>query len=168
MIKEFNIIEERFLMLPSASDLGFFIEVANTNNMSRAAERLGVTQPALSQGMKRLEHAFDQQLLLRGKGGVTLTKAGEKLALNARKLLEDWEKLRGIGKSNQDARSKVWEHAGVALMLSKRMGKYRITTDPEGSRLMRLRLRFRKEIDFLVAYGQQANKSPKETDTFYK
>jgi DNA-binding transcriptional LysR family regulator len=71
-------------MLPNSADLSFFLEVSNTGTMSRAAERLGVTQPALSQSMKRLEIVFDKQLLLRGKGGVTLTKAGEKLAGGAR------------------------------------------------------------------------------------
>ncbi len=81
-------------MLPNASDLQFFLEVAKTLNMSRASERIGITQPALSQAVKRLEHSFGQDLLLRSKGGVTLTKAGEKLAFKARELLDAWEKLR--------------------------------------------------------------------------
>ncbi len=81
-------------MLPNANDLNFFIEVAKAGNMSRAAERLGMTQPALSQAMKRLESAFDQQLLLRSKSGVVPTKAGEKLAIQARALLDQWQHLK--------------------------------------------------------------------------
>ena len=74
-------------MLPNPNDLRFFIEVSRTHNLSRAAERLGVTQPALSQGMRRLEQNIGQQLLLRGKGGVKLTKCGEKLVFKAKHLL---------------------------------------------------------------------------------
>jgi len=81
-------------MLPNANDLHFFLEVAKVGNMSRAAERLGVTQPALSQSVKRLETAFENQLLLRSKSGVVLTKAGEKLSLEARALLEQWQHLK--------------------------------------------------------------------------
>lgn len=109
-------------MLPNAADLSFFLEVSNTGNMSRAAERLGVTQPALSQSMKRLEAAFDQQLLLRGKGGVTLTKAGEKLATGARGLLDDWEALKvdsAKDAENLRGRYSLGVHSSVALYTVK-------------------------------------------------
>ncbi len=109
-------------MLPNAADLSFFLEVANTSNMSRAAERLGVTQPALSQSMKRLETAFDQQLLLRGKGGVTLTKAGEKLASGARQLIEDWERLKENSAKDEEnlrGRYSLGMHSSVALYTVK-------------------------------------------------
>ncbi len=109
-------------MLPNAADLSFFLEVANTGNMSRAAERLGVTQPALSQSMKRLEIAFDQQLLLRGKGGVTLTKSGEKLFTGARALLDDWESLKeesAKDAENLRGRYSLGLHSSVALYTVK-------------------------------------------------
>ncbi len=80
-------------MMPNANDLVAFIEVTSTGNLSRAAERLGVTQPALSQAMKRLEQAMDTQLLLRSKSGVVPTRAGNKLLAEARQLLEQWERL---------------------------------------------------------------------------
>ncbi len=80
-------------MMPNANDLMAFIEVTGTGNLSRAAERLGVSQPALSQAMKRLESAMDTQLLLRSKSGVVPTRAGNKLLSEARQLLEQWERL---------------------------------------------------------------------------
>lgn len=80
-------------MMPNANDLLAFIEVTSTGNLSRAAERLGVSQPALSQAMKRLESAMDTQLLLRSKSGVVPTRAGNKLLTEARQLLEQWERL---------------------------------------------------------------------------
>ena len=37
-------------------------------------------------------------------------------------------------------------------MISNRMSKYLISADPEGSRLMRVRLIFRKKLDILMVY----------------
>jgi LysR family transcriptional regulator, cell division regulator len=81
-------------MLPNPNDLTFFLEVGKTKNISRAAERLGVTQSALSQGMKRLEGTMGVPLLVRVKTGVHLTRAGEKLFIEGRELLIQWEKIR--------------------------------------------------------------------------
>jgi DNA-binding transcriptional LysR family regulator len=81
-------------MLPNANDLHSFLEIVRTKNLSRAAERVGLSQPALSQAIKRLEHNFGAQLLIRSKGGVTPTKSGEKLAIRAKNLLDEWEKLK--------------------------------------------------------------------------
>ncbi|MBT3583904.1 MAG: LysR family transcriptional regulator [Halobacteriovoraceae bacterium] len=105
-------------MLPNPNDLRFFIEVSRTHNLSRAAERLGVTQPALSQGMRRLEQNIGQQLLLRGKGGVKLTKCGEKLVFKAKHLLEDWEKIKEEAeRDGEDLRGRysIGMHSSVAL-----------------------------------------------------
>ena len=88
-------------MLPHASDIQYFLEVIKTKNISRAAERIGITQPALSQSVKRLENAFGQQLLLRGKGGVKLTRAGEKLAIKGKQLIDDWYKIKEEAKKDE-------------------------------------------------------------------
>lgn len=61
------------------SDVANFIQVARTLNITRAAERLGIGQPALSQSIQRLEYYFGVQLLDRFKTGVRLTAAGERL-----------------------------------------------------------------------------------------
>ena len=105
-------------MLPNANDLTFFIEVANTGNLSRAAERLGVSQPALSQAMKRLEESFESQLLLRSKSGVVLTKAGEKLNHEARALLEYWLNLKEESMKDEEQVRGIYRlgiHSSVAL-----------------------------------------------------
>jgi DNA-binding transcriptional LysR family regulator len=81
-------------MLPSHNDLIYFVEVASTLNLSRAAERLGVSQPSLSLSIQRLEHQMGISLLMRSKRGVTLTPAGTKLSIHVKRLLQDWEKLR--------------------------------------------------------------------------
>ena len=55
--------------------------------MSRAAERVGRTQAALSQQVKRLEMAVQQTLMIRTGRGITLTMHGERLLLHAQKIL---------------------------------------------------------------------------------
>jgi len=61
-------------MGPNYSDLVYFLEVSNTLNISRAAERLGITQPSLSLAIKRTEDSIGSQLLIRSKSGVKQIK----------------------------------------------------------------------------------------------
>lgn len=88
-------------MLPSPSEVQYFLEVAGTLNISRAAERLGITQPTLSLSIQRLEQSIGSPLLLRGKTGVRLTRAGTRFAAQARALLDQWEKLRNDARSEE-------------------------------------------------------------------
>lgn len=81
-------------MIPSPADLTYFIEVADALNLSRAAERLGISQPSLSLAMRRLEQAVGAPLLTRGKRGVALTQAGKQLLAYARQLMQTWEGVR--------------------------------------------------------------------------
>ena len=81
-------------MRPNFDDLSYFLEVANTKKLSRAAERLGITQPSISAAMKRLELSFDTELLVRSRNGVQLTKAGRELHCQGRKFLADWTHLK--------------------------------------------------------------------------
>ncbi len=81
-------------MLPSATDLTYFLEVVQTKNISRASERLGISQPSLSVSLQRLEHSVGTSLLHRTKKGTHLTPAGERLYLKSRELLQQWEALR--------------------------------------------------------------------------
>ena len=55
--------------------------------MSRAAERVGKTQAALSQQVKKLELAVQQPLMIRSSRGITLTSHGERLLEHAQKVL---------------------------------------------------------------------------------
>ncbi len=80
-------------MIPSPAELNYFVEIANTLNISRAAERLGISQPSLSLAVKRLEDAVGVQLLIRSKSGVNLTRAGQKFVIQARQLLDEWDRL---------------------------------------------------------------------------
>lgn len=81
-------------MIPSATDLTYFLEVANLLNLSRAAETLGISQPSLTLAMQRLEASVGTSILIRQKRGVTLTKAGKQLQTHARQLLTQWESIK--------------------------------------------------------------------------
>ena len=59
--------------------LRVFAEVVRAGSISEAAERLGITQPAVSIQVRELEHELDVLLLERGATGTALTQAGEQL-----------------------------------------------------------------------------------------
>lgn len=61
------------------SDLAVFAAIASDRSFTRAAKRLGVTQSALSQTMKRLEGQLGFRLLSRTTRSVAPTAAGERL-----------------------------------------------------------------------------------------
>jgi DNA-binding transcriptional LysR family regulator len=68
--------------------LRYFVAVAEDGNISRAAKRIFLTQPALSRQIKSLEDEIGQCLLEREAHSIRLTPAGEALLREARELLQ--------------------------------------------------------------------------------
>jgi DNA-binding transcriptional LysR family regulator len=66
-----------------------FVAVAEEGHLTRAAERLFVSQPAVSSHIKALEGELGVPLFHRTPRGMTLTMEGERLLGRARRLLED-------------------------------------------------------------------------------
>jgi DNA-binding transcriptional LysR family regulator len=73
------------------------LTVAQVGGITRAAQRLNLSQSAVSLQIKRLEETFGQQLLERQGRGIALTAHGEQLVALARRLVEfndeTWERM---------------------------------------------------------------------------
>ncbi len=76
------------------SQLRTFRAVAETLNFTRAAERLHLTQSAVSHQIKALEEELGEPLFIRAKRGVKLSQAGKASLEYVERILDDAEALR--------------------------------------------------------------------------
>lgn len=73
--------------------LRYFLEVADTGNITAAARSLYISQPSLSQQIMNLEKEMGIPLLVRHSKSVSLTDAGEQFAVHARRILGGADQL---------------------------------------------------------------------------
>jgi len=71
-----------------------FVKVVDLGSITRTADALHIAQPALSQQILSIERLFGQPLLVRGKSGVTPTKAGRIAYRHAQVMLRQLEQAR--------------------------------------------------------------------------
>lgn len=103
--------------LPSLPDVCYFMEVAHTGNITRAANNLGISQPSLSVALQRVEASLGTSLLLRTNQGIRLTEAGSRFAKQAERLVHDWRTLRNSVQEGADlvqGRVSIGCHPSVA------------------------------------------------------
>ena len=68
-------------------NLIYFIEIEKYGNMSKAAEKLYVSQPALSKGMSELEKELGCQLFIRKASNIVLTEEGKRCLEYSKKII---------------------------------------------------------------------------------
>lgn len=71
-----------------------FIEVVACDSFAGAAERMFVSQSAISLRIKSLERQLGRKVFLRSKTGITLTTAGKQFERYAQSLLQIWEEAK--------------------------------------------------------------------------
>ena len=82
--------------------LSYFVTIAEELNITKAAEKLCMSQPPLSSQMKALEEELDTVLFIRGKRHLQLTESGKLLYRHAKEILslvnKTSEEIRAMGK----------------------------------------------------------------------
>ncbi len=78
----------------SEKDWRIFVTVAEEGNITKAAEKLFLSQPALSYRLRHLEELTETELLVRTATGILLTPAGEVYYQYCRRMLKEEEKLK--------------------------------------------------------------------------
>lgn len=69
-----------------------FLEIVSTGSFQKAAERLHISQTAVSARVRTLESHLGQPLFVRNKSGATLTRAGERFLRYAPTLVQMWQR----------------------------------------------------------------------------
>lgn len=80
-------------------DLEYVIAVADHKNFTRAAKAQNVSQPALSNQIKKLEQELGTQIFLRGNGGVRLSRFGAEILSQARQIIDIANSIKSSARS---------------------------------------------------------------------
>lgn len=84
------------------TELRYVVAVAEARHFGQAAERCFVSQPSLSASVKNLEEELGVKLFERGKRGVFLTEPGEQIVAQARRALEEAERVKTVASQGRD------------------------------------------------------------------
>lgn len=99
--------------------LQYFLAVAREESITKAAERLRMTQPPLSRQLKDLEDELGKQLLIRGSKKVTLTEDGMLLRKRAEELVDLMEKTKAeLTSSNENINGDIHIGCGETEAIS--------------------------------------------------
>ena len=85
--------------------LRYFLETAREGNMTRAAERLFISQPTMSKQLKELENELGTKLFIRSNYNIRLTEAGMLLRERAEDILSLVDKTEAEFKSLEEINS---------------------------------------------------------------
>lgn len=84
------------------NELRYIVAVAQEGNFRRAAERVFVSQPALSLAIQKLEEELGVQIFERSRTSVNMTPTGELIVAQAQRALEEVAQIREIASQGKD------------------------------------------------------------------
>jgi LysR family hydrogen peroxide-inducible transcriptional activator len=84
------------------TELRYIVAVADARHFGRAAERCHVSQPSLSASVAKLEDELGVRLFERGKRGIAVTPAGEKVVAQARRALEEAARVKAVAQQGKN------------------------------------------------------------------
>jgi len=84
------------------TELKYVVAVATERHFGRAAERCFVSQPSLSAAVKNLEDELGVLIFERGKGEVLVTPTGAEVVVQARRALEEAERVKAIAAQSRN------------------------------------------------------------------
>jgi DNA-binding transcriptional LysR family regulator len=79
------------------------VAVSETGSLSKAGERLGLSQPAISAQVRRIQSLVGGSLFIKSANGTTTTELGKLALQQARKILEANDQLLGLGGNSRGA-----------------------------------------------------------------
>ena len=84
------------------TELRYIVAVAQERHFGRAAQRSFVSQPTLSIAIKKLEEELGVSLFDRSSNEVITTEAGERIVMQARRVLEEAERIKTLANEEQN------------------------------------------------------------------
>jgi DNA-binding transcriptional LysR family regulator len=105
------------------------LAIADTGSITEAADRIGLTQPALSRRLQQLESYLGADLLSRGRKGTELTEIGRLVVAEARGLVNQFDHLREQVRAHQGLEGGSVRIGGgataVSFVLPKAIARFR-------------------------------------------
>lgn len=111
-------------------DLENFVAVAGARTLSEASEKLGMAQPSLSLGIKKLETELGIPLFVRGRDGIKITPQGRNVLPQAEQVVQLVQMIQGLRKNFH---FKLGCHASVGMYLLGNFLKDMHVELPDGS-----------------------------------
>ena len=97
--------------------LEYFITLAESRSINEAAQKLYLAQPSLTKALQHLEDELGVALFVRGKGGITLTEAGEKILPEARQMVAYYKGWLEMARRERPQAITIYSHISLSNFL---------------------------------------------------